>query len=159
MKRSLLIAVVMVVSVSGWGAVLAAALCPHMQRDHACCAAKASGAHQHGQMMAHHEGMMMEGMEEMTAPATSAIDENARAITGTESSCGHCMSQPGPPARSIIVARADDQSRKELRAAPAQTPNLTSPFIASSTSLITSRQNAPPGDQSPRHVLISVFRI
>jgi hypothetical protein len=159
MKRLLLIAVVLLLSVSGWSEVLAAALCPHMQRDHACCVAKDSGVHQHDQMMAHHEGMIMEGMEEMTAPATSAIEEDAHAITGPEGSCGHCMSQSGPPARSIIIARADDQSRKELRVAPAQTPGLSSPFIASSTSLITSRQNAPPGDQSARRVLISVFRI
>jgi hypothetical protein len=157
MKRLLLITVALLLSVSSWGEVLAAALCPHMQASHACCVAKASGTHRHGQVMAHHDGMM-EGME-MTVPTTPAIEEAARAITEPVGLCGHCMSRSEPPARFIIVARADAQSKKELRAAPTQTLGLPSPFSASSTLLITSRQNAPPGDQSSRHVLINVFRI
>jgi hypothetical protein len=157
MKRFLLIAVALLLSVSGWSEVLAAALCPHMQASHACCVAKASGTHQHGQVMAHHDGMM-EGME-MTMPATPAIVKDAQVITEPVGSCGHCMSQSGPPARSVIVKRADVQTKKELRAAPTQTLGLSSPLSASSTSLITSRQNAPPGEQISRHALINVFRI
>lgn len=159
MKRLLLITIALLLSVSSWGEVLAAALCPHMQAAHACCIAKASATHQHDRMMAHDDGAMEGREEEMMVPTTSPVKEDANMVTLPEGSCGHCMGRSEAPARSVSVARADVQTKKELRAAPTPTPKLSSPFTASSTLLATSRQNAPPGDQSSRHVLINVFRI
>ena len=148
MKRLLLICVISLLFVSGWGHVLAAAFCPNMQDMPGC-------AMQRGETSTHegHEGMEMGDMQ-MPPVAT---ESKAHTLERPLVSC--CASRPEIPPAPAVASRGAQQSKQDLgallkpalKAIEAPAPSFFQP--------ITSRQHAPPGASTPRHVLISVFLI
>jgi hypothetical protein len=143
---------------SSWGGVLAAALCPHMAQDYSCCLM--SMAHEHDRVSPHHSTEMA-GMGDMEMmPQTSAANEVTNSLDQPVESCAHCMGRSEPPFAPVVTASAIEQSKSVADAALAPASNA----IAASTqelsaSLTRSTSNAPPGASTPRHILISCFRI
>jgi hypothetical protein len=144
---------------SSWGNVLAAAMCPHMASDHSCCHAQLSHGSASHEMMG---GMQMDEMQmgdmQMTPAAAPAHETEDHAFTPPGMSCEYCIGHSQTTATPNTLRQATlTKHGVELSAplAPSQLITVANSFVPS----ITSRQHAPPGDTSARHVLISVFRI
>jgi hypothetical protein len=136
---------------SVWGSVFAAAFCPHVKLGHACCRTR-RGHDQSAHAMA---GEMQMGDTQML-PAADPVNEGD-AISQPVEPCEHCMGRSQAPAVSFALVEIN---RTHHRAdAP---PAASSQLALSSTSFtahVTSRQHAPPGTSTTRHVLINIFRI
>ncbi|OLE52223.1 MAG: hypothetical protein AUG51_19150 [Acidobacteria bacterium 13_1_20CM_3_53_8] len=138
---------------SAWGNVLAAALCPHMGQDHACCHAQLAHHPRN-----HHEmaGMQMDEMQ--TEPVAEQRTE-ANAFSQLAEPCEHCMSHSQLATSSATLREADQTKRGEDVAAP----HALSKSMSIATSFVTvvpAREHSPPcASLSARHVLISIFRI
>ncbi len=145
-----------------WGNVLAASLCPRMAQDHSCCPAKAM-QHAHDAM----DGMQMDEMQMSDMQMPSAMEQETEAnvvrqvdvVAGQPGvGCGHCLSHSQLPTKLPTLREAEQVRCGEDLAAPLALVNSVSP----STLFVTpvhSKQHAPPGATTSRHVLISVFRI
>jgi hypothetical protein len=150
MKRLLLICVISLLFVSGWNHVLAAAFCPNMQDMPGCHMQKApASASQHEG----HEGMEMGDMQ----MPPNATESNVGALERPLASC--CASRPEVPPAPAIASRGAEQSRQDLGAIPKPALKAITQPTPSFAPPITSRQHAPPGTATARHVLISVFLI
>lgn len=138
---------------SAWGNVLAAARCHHLAAEESCC-----------RMQSTHNAASHEMMGEMqmtpdaSAQEVSAQEMKGGAFTRPEIACEHCLAHSQAAALGFTLRQAA-QSRHGLElsvpTAPARLVTFAHSFVAS----ITSRQHGPPPDASPRHVLISLFRI
>ena len=147
MKRLAPIAVGLLLFVSGWGQTLAAAFCPHARGGHACCLAHRS-SHDHNHASRHEAAPPSSNTT--AGGVTFSLDQPAE-------ECGHCMSHPRLPAAPAAGASGQSKSMEVLAAPPpAAVADASTPVF---TPAIISRQHAPPGVSSPRHVLINVFRI
>ena len=154
MKKLLLICVVSLLLVSGWSHVLAAVLCPNMQ-DMPSCHMQTGNAITTTTISTHegHQGMEMGDML-MTPPV---VEREVNALEQPMASC--CARRPALPPSSVMVSRGAEQPKKELgvilqtalKAIELPAPSFTPPVL--------SRQHAPPGASTPRHVLFSVFLI
>ena len=150
MKRLLLICVISLLFVSGWGHVLAAAFCPNMQDMPDChMQAEKVSTSPH----ARHEAMEMGDMQ-MPSDAT---EDKVGAFQRPLVSC--CASRPEIPPAPIVASRGAEQSKQDLGAIPKPALKAIAPPAPSFASPVTSRQHAPPGATTSRHVLISVFLI
>ena len=147
MKRLLLICVICLLFVSGWGHVLAAAFCPNMQ-DMPGCTMQMADTSAPG-----HEGMEMGDMQ--MPPA--ATENKAHALEQPFVSC--CASRPEVPPAPVVASRGAEQSKQDLGAVLKPSPKAITPPAPSFFPPVTSRQHAPPGASTPRHVLVSVFLI
>lgn len=147
MKRLLLISVISVLLVSGWGHVLAAAFCPNMQ-DMPACHMQAADDWASG-----HEGMEMGGARHHS----SAAEGKAGSLTRPLVSC--CASVPEAPPAPAFTSRGAQQSKQELGIILRPAPKVITPPPPSFAPAVMSRQHAPPGAAPPRHVLIQVFLI
>ena len=149
MKRFLLISIILLLFVSGWSHVLAAAFCPHMQDMPGCAMKTASTAHASG-----HEGMEMGDMQ-MPPRET---DEKVGALERPLASCC-ASSRPDVPPAPVVASRGAEQSKQDLGALLKPLPKALEPTAPSFAPPITSRQHAPPGASAQRHVLINVYLI
>ncbi|HKQ51087.1 MAG TPA: hypothetical protein VJT74_01870 [Pyrinomonadaceae bacterium] len=140
MKRLLLICVISLLFVSGWGHVLGAAFCPKM-RDMPGCHMQAGDDSAHG-----HDGMEM-----------STAEGKVGSLERPLASC--CASRPEAPTVPAIVSRGAQQSKQDGGALLKPAPKAIVPQARSFAPPVTSRQHAPPGAQTPRHLLVSVFLI
>jgi len=158
MKRFSLIGVVFALFMSGWGGVLAAAFCPRLQ-GHSCCLTRMAGHSHHS--MSPHDGMAMDGMEETPPPAAPVADAGASANTLSQpvEPCAHCMSHSGPVNIPASIVNMSEQSKRDAGAGPLPTARMLAQLATPSAEAGPAREHSPPGAASPRHVLISVFRI
>jgi hypothetical protein len=150
MKRLLLICVISLLFVSGWGHVLAAALCPNMQDMPGCSMQKEHAATSKGEG---HDRMEMGDMQ----TASPNMESQANALERPFVSC--CTSRPAIPPAPVVASRGAEQSKQDLGAALQQTLKAIAPQTPAFALPVTSRQHAPPVASAPRYVLISVFLI
>ena len=150
MKRLLLISVISLLFVTGWGHVLAASFCPNMQ-DMPNCHMQTGNV----SISPHkgHEGMEMGDKQ----TRQSAPQSKAGALERPLVSC--CASRPEVPPAPVIPSRGAQQSKQDLGAILKPALKAITRPASSFAPPVTSRQHAPPGDSTPRHVLISVFLI
>lgn len=150
MKRLLLICVISLLFVSGWGHVLAAAFCPNMEDMPGCAmqSAVASASPHEG-----HEGMEMGDMQNRPG----ATEDKAGSLERPLASC--CASRPEVPPAPVVASRRAEQPKQDLGAILKPALKAIAPQTAAFAPPVTSRQHAPPVDSTPRHVLISVFLI
>jgi hypothetical protein len=163
--------VVLALSAGGWGAVVAAVLCPHansglfkpgaaqnMAADYACHPVKVEKR----QKPHCHEDETAEQEEGATID-----DASSNAMPGNRGSmaldlpqnvpCTHCLSRPEVPA-STIIARQQSEQRRSLE--PAVPPSATPAIPARSfAGTVAYRQGAPPGSHTPKHLLIGILLI
>ena len=148
-RRQLSVGILLAALLLGaWGQVLAAAFCPHMQQDHACCHAQI--AHDHA---SHEMTGDMQMMPAVESAQSAAFDATDKPIEG----CDHCMgrSSQSPPAAAL--REIDRTNRGSELAAPtvSRSSDLALPFSAS----VPSREHSPPEASADRHALLNVFRI
>ena len=134
-----------------------AALCPHLQSGMASCGTKASASKSGHEAMSH-EDMGHMGHEEMKHEHASQANPDALALTPSVDPCRHCA-----------VHSRKNQNTASLRETEAakRSTDLSNPLEFSQIALssvgafqvVTSRAHGPPGDSTPRHILINIFRI
>jgi hypothetical protein len=172
-KRPLsIVFVVVALLFSAWGNVIASAFCPRFALNHDCCLKHASKQAKH-ESSCHHEmaGMEMDDIQMETeadsAPDTSA--QNSRVELPSESSsdevaldlpieqCACCLSHSQTTSGTVSVVAIDPSKQLvETNSPPANFAiGLTSAFAG----LIVRSEHSPPGQSTPRHVIINVFRI
>ena len=141
--------------VSGWGNVLAAALCPKMQVA-SCCLMKTT----HDSSAPSHEAMAMDGMAMDSMAMMPAAEVEANSMGQPAASCAHCLSSPDLPFKSVVTVNSVRESERNLSAAVAASVlRSLAAFSSSFAPPISSRQHAPPGSSTSLHVLINVFLI
>ena len=158
MRRFLLTASVLLLFVSGWSQLLAASLCSHTPGAHACCRMKDAG---HGQASSH-QGMAMDGMDGMEMPAEDAApasNESASSIGQPVEDCANCCIRDSQSQTAPIASITSDQSRRGNETLAPHVSVDATPLASAFATSVTSRQHAPPGAVTSRHVLIKVFRI
>jgi hypothetical protein len=167
--RIFLIGILLALSLSGWGGVVAAAFCAHdaarsslMAEDHACCHAKLEPQTPHCNAASEspsHEAMTMSEMEAMPPVVEQAAGVAAEVWLGQAADvCSHCVSRSGLPTPFAIV-REPEQKRRDAQIAAPQLLKQALPLVVSFAPNLTARQNAPPGAAARRHLLLNVFVI
>jgi hypothetical protein len=155
MKRLLLICVISLLFVSGWGHVLGLAFCPNMRAVPGCVMQRSmdSAAATTSTSAQSHEGMEMNDMQVEQGFIAGEADSMER----LPASC--CMNRPDAPSTPVVVSRGAEQSKKEPGATLQPTLKAIAPPAASFAPPVSSRQHAPPSPKTQRHVLINVFLI
>lgn len=178
-RRSLTTLTVLVaVLLSGLGNVLAASLCPRMDSDHSCCARRMKHETDTHDLVScdtmlehktasHEVSDAASELTHETSPvritSTPALfeplpEENvARALGDLAKSCSHCAGHSGPPESTLAIRGAESPKRYEALAAIQIFQEILSAFVKDS--IFAPREHAPPGEASPRHLLLNVFRI
>jgi hypothetical protein len=137
---------------SGWGNMLAATLCPH-----------AMGGQANVEKVATHQydspQQEMGEMQMQHAPAAGHCDGKVAAFDQPAGICTHCFGQNESPATSLSLQR-------ELTLKKRDAGTIVRPATSAATSLaivytpqFLPTQNAPPGYQNRKHLLLGVFLI
>ncbi len=131
------------------GTFLLAALCPHLQPGMASCEMKLADP-----AMAHEEMGHMR-MDHETAPNS---DPDAVVLGQPIGPCSHCAvhSRTNPITASLRQAEA---ARRSVDLNIPHPVSRVAPVAASPVAVLTSRAHGPPGETTPRHILINIFRI
>lgn len=153
MKRVLPILAVSLLFVSGWGRVLAAAVCPQMQVM-ATCPMKAND-----HSPASHEAMGMGEMHGMQMSETAVSDGEINAINLPAASCAHCLTGPEHPTSTVLAVKGAGQPDRDAGAAPGQPVKSFKPPAPSFVPPALTGPHSPPGTSTARHILVGVFRI
>ncbi len=169
MKRrvQILLLSVLALLAGGWGTVAAALLCPHANISRAVVGA--SSANEQDQTSCHAPQPVIQkqahchdaGMEEEAAGSRenreNNLAPNATNFSQPTGACAHCLSRPEIPAQASRAGlRLQPKSGVEI-ATPRSDLSLAPP--AAFTQTVVYRQGAPPGPQTPLHLLNSVILI
>lgn len=151
--------------VSGWGSMLAAALCPHLgasqpqavaAEDPPACHAKIEQTNEH------HSGSpaseALHGTKIKLPPAPRLHGDNSPAFTQPAGSCTHCVSQNELPAMPAASAQELTLQKRDAGRVVTQTTTIVS-LNALFTAQFAPTQHAPPGLTNRKHILLSVFLI
>ena len=133
------------------GSFLIAALCPHLRSGQVSChKQRAESTMSHDEM----GNMVMDSTDE----SAFNPDPNAVAVGEPNGQCSHCAlhSRTTPPAASPGEIKASKRSGSF--AVPDAVPQAVSVEM-SYPAILTSRAHGPPGETTPRYVLINIFRI
>lgn len=131
------------------GNFLVAALCPHLQSGMASCKTQLA------EPTMSHEDMGHMGMEHETA---SNPDPDAVALGQPIGPCSHCAvhSRTNPNTASL---RETEATKRSVALNLPHAFSRPSPVSVPPVSVLTSRAHGPPGERTPRHILINIFRI
>jgi len=131
------------------GNFLVAALCPHLQSGMASCETRLAAP------TMSHEDMGHMGMEHESA---SNPDPDAEALGQPTGPCSHCAvhSRTNPHTASL---RQTEAAKRSLDLNIPLPFSRVSPVSVPPVSVVTSRAHGPPGEHTPRHILINIFRI
>lgn len=156
--------------VSGWGSMLAAALCPHAGANlpQAVLADEHSGCHaKNEQTEEHHSGSRSSsrnredrhGMKagQMAALRLHGDKSKIAALTLPAGTCTHCVGQnelPSTPASAQALTLLKRDAGKII-----VQPTTPMSLPAAFTAQFAPTQHAPPGLTNHRHILLSVFLI
>jgi hypothetical protein len=136
------------------GSFLIAALCPHLRSGQVSCnkhSSESTMSEMSDDEMGH---MAMDSMDE----SASTRDPNAVALGEPIGLCSHCAmhSRTVPPAVSLREIEASKRSGTFV------TPDVLPQVVSVEMrylAIFTSRAHGPPGETTPRHILINIFRI
>ncbi len=131
------------------GNFLVAALCPHLQSGMASCETQLA------ESTMSHEDMGHMGMGHESA---SNLNSDAGAFGQPIKPCSHCAvhSRTNPNTASLRETEAAKRSADLSIPLPF---SRVSPVSVPTVSVLTSRAHGPPGQPTPRHILINIFRI
>ena len=131
------------------GNFLVGALCPHLMSGMASCKT------QLGEPPMSHEDMGHMEMEHETAPNP---DQDAIALGQPIGPCSHCAVHSRTTPNTASLRETEAAKRSADLNIPLQSSRVApvSPFPVA---VLTSRAHGPPGDRTPRHILINIFRI
>ena len=134
------------------GTLLVAALCPHLQSGMASCEAQLSAP------TMSHEDMGHMGHMEMEQEPASQPDADVATPGQPISPCSHCAVHSRTTPNTASLRQAEAAKRSVDLNIPLQVSRVA-PLAASPAAVLTSRAHGPPGDPTPRHILINIFRI
>ncbi len=145
------------------GRFLIAALCPHLQSGMASCEMQSSASTMSHEDMAHEDMGHMGHMEVETEPEPEAElasepSLNAFAPGQPNDECSHCAvhSRTTPNTASL---RQGEAAKRSIDLNITLPVSRVAPVAASPVPVLISRAHGPPGDPTPRHILINIFRI
>ena len=161
---------------SAWGNVIAATFCPRYALNRDCINHAAPRSKHTEHRSSCHEQMadmeMGDMQMEMDAAPDSESDVNTQdsqiEFTSESSSdevaldlpirpCSHCLSHSQPTSGTVFVVAVDPSKRLIETNSPPADFVVVSPYAFFSR--IEFRDHGPPGESTPRHILIRVFRI
>jgi hypothetical protein len=136
------------------GSFLIAALCPHLRSGMASCESQLSAP------TMSHEGMAHEqmGHMEMEQEAASQPDADVASISKPISPCSHCVVHSSTSPNTASLRQAEAARRSVDLNIPLQVSRVA-PVEASPVAVLASRAHGPPGEFTPRYILINVFLI
>jgi len=131
------------------GNFLVAARCPHLQSGMASCATQLS------EPTMSHEDM---GHMEMEHETVSNGDPDAVAFGQPMEPCSHCAvhSRTYPNTASV---RETEAVKRLVDLNISLNYSRVAPVTVHPVAVVTSRAHGPPGEHTPRHMLINIFRI
>ena len=148
--RLLFITIILSLFVSGWGTVLAAAVCPHMAARPSCCHAMC----RHGRMA----GMgMTDDMQMSLCSAQNPVASEAKAFSQPLEVCAYCLGHSQLPLRPIL--READQTKRGVKISAPGAPAQPDSSISLRVTAVLPGPHAPPEAIPARHILLSIFRI
>ena len=175
MKRYLSIVILIVtLLLSMWSNVIAAGFCPRLAHNRDCHPKQVTFQPKPVAHQSCHREMTdsdMEGMQS-EAPADSVPDTDVEAspmkfnVEATSDKlafdlplepCSHCLSHSLPASGAASSTVAVDPSKRLVETNSPLADFAAVPLLAFQT--IVPMEHGPPGQSSPRHILISVFRI
>ena len=154
------------------GNVLAAAFCPHLGSPRACCLKQASHSPPSSNEMYDRDMRDMQmGDMQLDMPAESTEEASPRQVVSTEvepdrdgsalelpaETCAHCLNHSQLPLGSFALRETESAKRCADLTAPQVIQQVS--FATLPSLILEPREHAPPGEPSPRHILINVFRI
>ena len=131
------------------GNFVVAALCPHLRSGTASCEMRL------GDSTMSHEDMGHMGMEHEPA---SNVNAGAVAVGQPIGPCSHCAVHSRTTPNTASLRQAEAAKRSVDLNIPSQISGVA-PIAASPVPILTSRAHGPPGENTPRHILINIFRI
>ncbi|MGH9932183.1 MAG: hypothetical protein ACREA9_23525, partial [Pyrinomonadaceae bacterium] len=134
------------------GTFLIAALCPQLQSGMASCETKLA------EPAMSHEDIGHTGHMEMEQEPASQPDANVATLGRPISPCSHCAVHSRRSPNTASLRQAEAAKRSVDLNIPLQVSRVA-PVAASPVAVLTTRAHGPPGDSSPRHILINIFRI
>ncbi|MDQ3667827.1 MAG: hypothetical protein M3410_14875 [Acidobacteriota bacterium] len=134
------------------GTFLVAALCPHLQSGMASCETQLS------ESTMSHEDMGHMGHMEMEQEPASQPDADVASLGQPISPCSHCAVHSRTNPNTASLRQAEVVKRSVDLNIPHQVSRVA-PVAASAVPVLTSRAHGPPGHNTPRHILINIFRI
>ena len=131
------------------GNFLVAALCPHLQSGMASCETQLA------EPTMSHEDMGHMGMGHESA---SNLNSDAGAFGQPIGPCSHCAvhSRTNPNTASL---RATEAARRSVDLNIPLHFSRVAPVTVAPVAVLPSRAHGPPGESTPRHILINIFRI
>jgi len=136
------------------GSFLIAALCPHFSSGMASCETQISApTMSHEDMGQEHMGHM-----EMESEPASHPSADVAALDQPMSPCSHCAVHSRTNPNTASLKQAEAAKRSIDLNIPLQVSKVA-PVAASPVPVLISRAHGPPGDPTPRHILINIFRI
>lgn len=140
------------------GSFLVAALCPHLRSGvKSCNPHVAEPAVSHHEAMSHHDmgHMQMDSMEHETA---SNSNSREAALGRPIELCAHCAVHSRTPSNAISLRDSEAAKRAGDLTVPITVWKVI-PVAASAVAALDSSAHGPPGEHTPRHILINIFRI
>ena len=133
------------------GSFLVAALCPHMQSGEESCTSQSAEPRMSHEDMGH-MGHQMEHEPDAQPNTDTAAFEQPIDL------CPHCALHSGPAPNIASLREKEVAKRSFDLSTPLQAPKVV-PVSASTVSVLNSRAHGPPGNPTPKHILINIFRI
>ncbi len=109
--------------------------------------------------MSHEDMGHMGHMEmEMEPELASQSSPSAFAPGQSNDQCSHCAVHSGTTPNTASLRQGEAAKRSIDLNIPLKIVRVA-PVAASPVAVLTSRAHGPPGDPTPRHILINIFRI
>lgn len=154
MHKRFLAATVLAVALlfSQVGSFLVAALCPHLRSGIFHCNNQLTQPATSHHDMGH---MQMESLEKVPSLST---DPDAVALRPPTELCTHCAVHSRTRPNAVSLRETDAPKRAGDLTIPVTGLRIVS-IATSPAAVLTSRAHGPPGEYTPRHILINIFRI
>ncbi len=146
--------------------VLATAFCPSLGRPHAVCGEMVSPSGEshsgmthemHGmempEMSAYQPGVGNSATTDLYVAAEGRTSEIAQPFDG----CSHCVSRSNLPQRTLALRQGITSQCTSHVDAPEAIKTIS--YVGFVPRIVNAREHAPPGQSSPLHVRLNVFRI
>lgn len=143
--------------------VLATAFCPSLGRPHAVCGEMVGASTESHSDMTHElHGKEMSTAHEHSIHNSSAAElyvagERTEEITQPVDGCSHCVSRSNLPQRTLALRQGSTSQCTNHVNAPEAINTIS--YVGFVPRIVNAREHAPPGQSSPLHVRLNVFRI
>jgi hypothetical protein len=132
--------------------LLIASLCPHLRSGLASCEMQVM------QPTVSHEHMGHEQMESIETESTSEQNADEDVLGQPTGKCPHCVLHSRTTTNAVSL-KESEVAKRSSDAIVYSTSSSVAHVIASPLAVPSSRAHGPPGDNTPRHILINIFRI